>query len=105
MELYDGLRGGVCPHGLSLPHHGVSLLIFYDMNTDPGIFTFHKPCVAVKSENVVWEKAEVWAEGDEEGCRGDQGPRAVVLGGHWPTAAHHGPRVAVCQLRCRVDVW
>ena len=51
-----------------MPHHGVSLLIFYDVNTNPGIFTFHKPCVAVKSENAVWERAEVWAEGGEEGC-------------------------------------
>lgn len=56
-----------------MPHHGVSLLIFYDVNTNPGIFTFHKPCIAVRSENAVWERAEVWAEGGEEGCRGVQG--------------------------------
>ena len=67
------------------------------MNTNPGIFTFHKPCVAVKSENAVWERAEVWAEGDEEGCHGDQGPCAGVLGGHWPAAAHYGPS---CEQGC-----
>ena len=44
----DGLGCGIRPGRLSLLHHR-GLLIFCDRNTNPDIFIFHKPGVAVKS--------------------------------------------------------